>query len=314
MGTDLYPAWITREILPSDPQYLDALQLALTSQPRREASHDPSVLELVSQGETRAAIRPVVGSFAHRELAYAVAGVEAGGSVLLLIPFELVDPALAVEPIRLGLTLARCNSVSFAQVIAPSVPSKWDDMLSEAGFSWLTELVYLTRSIEKALPANHASTAAADLTWRTYSDQTAARFQEAVERSYEGSMDCPELLGLRSSRQSLDSHRAAGSFDPQFWFLLECAGEPLGVLLLARLRREPLIEVVYMGVTQAVRRNGVANILLEKAVQTASTQNANLILAVDVRNTPARRLYGRWGFEIIARRSAWIAKLVASEC
>jgi ribosomal protein S18 acetylase RimI-like enzyme len=68
------------------------------------------------------------------------------------------------------------------------------------------------------------------------------------------------------------------------------------------------LEIVYLGVAQPARKTGVANALLARAVQIARARNdALLMLGVDERNEPARRLYDRWGFLEAARKDVWIA-------
>ncbi len=62
-----------------------------------------------------------------------------------------------------------------------------------------------------------------------------------------------------------------------------------------------------MGVAQVARGTGVADAVMQRAVEAAGRVGANsLALAVDQRNTPARKLYGRWGFIEFAARDAWI--------
>jgi GNAT superfamily N-acetyltransferase len=63
-----------------------------------------------------------------------------------------------------------------------------------------------------------------------------------------------------------------------------------------------------MGVAQAARGTGVADALLQWAVETvARVGDVDMSLAVDADNTPARRLYERWDFVETGARDAWIA-------
>ena len=110
-------------------------------------------------------------------------------------------------------------------------------------------------------------------------------------------------------QQSLSSHRAVGVFDPATWFVLADGDQPQGVLLLSKVRREPVMEIVYMGVSQLARGSGVADLLMDQALRITAAKATSLILAVDARNEPAKRLYARWGFVEIARRAAWIATM-----
>ena len=105
----------------------------------------------------------------------------------------------------------------------------------------------------------------------------------------------------------LAGHRVAGAFDPELWSVAVREAQPVAVLLLSRLARQEAVEIVYMGVAQVARGTGVADAVMRRAVEAAGRVGANtLALAVDLRNTPARKLYGRWGFVEFADRDAWI--------
>lgn len=63
-----------------------------------------------------------------------------------------------------------------------------------------------------------------------------------------------------------------------------------------------------MGVAQAARGTGVADALLQWAVEAvARAGDVYVALAVDAKNTAARRLYERWDFVETGARDAWIA-------
>ena len=269
------------------------------------------LLESESAGELR--LRPVVGAYQHNILRVAVVGVESpGASNLLLIPFEL-DGQFELEGGLLALRRARELSGNYgillSQVIGPDRESKWDVILQEAGYIRLTDLVYMTRSACYESRNSSQRRLGRDQRWVTYSAEAEPLFCEAIGRTYVQSMDCPELTNVRTVQQSLSSHRAVGVFDPATWFVLADGDQPQGVMLLSKVRREPVMEIVYMGVSQLARGSGVADLLMDQALRTATANTTNLILAVDARNEPAKCLYARWGFVEIARRAAWIANL-----
>jgi ribosomal protein S18 acetylase RimI-like enzyme len=67
----------------------------------------------------------------------------------------------------------------------------------------------------------------------------------------------------------------------------------------------PVLELVYMGVMPAWRRRGVGTLLLRRALARCREVGAKEItVVVDVRNTPARRLYERFAFTTVAQREA----------
>jgi ribosomal protein S18 acetylase RimI-like enzyme len=314
MGREGADTFELRNIPAGDPSYLDALQLALTSRLREHAGYDRYVMDLVGQHNSDLILNPVVGLFADGRLIFAVAGLQSGGSVHVAVPWDRDVPAAGAEVIRLVLIDSRADGAVYAHTMAPARPSKWDESLRKSGFFRLTDLLYLLRPQSAATPPRGRSPMHNHAEWISYSTDVEPVFCDAIAQSYCGSLDCPELQDLRTPKQSLNAHRSVGVFDSQTWFVLVVGGRPLGVLLMSRVPHAPLMEIVYMGVSQGSRRTGVATILMDRAVHVAARFGASLILAVDERNQPARRLYERFGFECAGRRSAWIAKFAAGEC
>lgn len=307
MGASTNPYNI-REIPLDDPDWALAVEMASST---GSAERNPiGLLDGNCLGSSR--VRPVVGCFSPKGLCFAVAGVEAGRSNLLLIPFQNPNRESSVPVIRRALILSKSFGVVASQVIAATRPSIWDSLLCQSGFQAATELEYLIRPIHDTTLVAKRFKEESSANWISYSDATALIFVEALRKTYVGSLDCPEFQDMRNAEDSLDSHRAAGAFDPNHWQVMLCKGQPVAVLLLSRVRQDPWMEIVYMGVAQPYRRSGVADLLMQRSIGIADSCASGLILAVDVRNAPARRLYARYGFRSIARRSAWIAKLGAN--
>lgn len=312
------PAWSIHQLEPLDRCYLDALHLACVGRLSNRGDCDSAVRQLLSDAQAgRAQIRPVLAACRSGRPRVAVAGVESGGrSNVLLVPFDLSEEAertVGETLLQMALECSRSYGVVLSQVIGPAAPSLWDESLREAGMSRLTTLVYLSRttsSIEQpAIPPGHSE----EFSWMRFSTNTEHLFREAIEQSYVQSLDCPELSKLRTPAEALAAHRSVGLFDPNCWLVAMHGDRPKGVLLLAQLRQEPLFEIVYMGVAPEARGGLLANLLMQRAIEVATRNNAGLILAVDQRNVPARRLYERWKFVEVARKSAWIARSYANE-
>jgi len=106
-------------------------------------------------------------------------------------------------------------------------------------------------------------------------------------------------------------HKAVGEFDPALWFvLLEHHHEPVGVSLLNQSRNSDAIELVYFGLSPAVRGRGLADLLLRHALAAAAAHNAKaMTLAVDSRNAPALKLYHRHHFKDVCSRVALMRDL-----
>jgi ribosomal protein S18 acetylase RimI-like enzyme len=199
------------------------------------------------------------------------------------------------------------RGVHLSQILIDPRERPTIDAFLFAGYSVLAELVYLQTKIENCeqLPALPPG-------WSIvlYSSENHAIFAQTIAQSYQGSLDCPELNGMRSVEDVIAGHKAAGDFDPRLWFSVVENGQPLGVLLLNRSAGNPSVELVYIGTIPAARGRGVGDFLLRYARAVASLENRQyLSLAVDLRNTPALRLYYRHQLMRVGSRLALLRDL-----
>lgn len=195
-----------------------------------------------------------------------------------------------------------------------------------AGFMHVGNLTYLRRGPVSwiATPAPNLGDAAE---LRTFASLEAAAgrkaaeaaFGAALEASYEQTLDCPELCGLRSISDVLDSHRATGQFDPRLWWVMlggdaaaaPAERKPLGCLLLNPCKDQQTIELVYIGLAAEARGRGWAKPLLLHGMSVAlqGRRGYEVACAVDDRNTPARNLYASLGFRESGHRVALVKPL-----
>jgi ribosomal protein S18 acetylase RimI-like enzyme len=142
----------------------------------------------------------------------------------------------------------------------------------------------------------------------TYADERLPDFLRTLEATYEGSLDCPHLSGLRDTLDVFRGHQHTGIGHPSLWFLAYMDNEPVGILLMAGVVDRPCLEIVYMGVDARARGRRIGDALLSQAFSVARERRSEaLTLAVDGNNVYAWRLYRRWGFRETTRRRAWIA-------
>lgn len=144
-------------------------------------------------------------------------------------------------------------------------------------------------------------------------DQTLLR---VLEESYQETLDCPELCGLRETPDILASHYATGVFDPSLWFLVmlqEHGGEVArGCMLLSRVPEQRVMELVYIGLSPEVRGKGLGGRLLEFGVRIAAEARVDaMTCAVDCRNEPARKMYREHGFQGAGKRRAFVGRVDA---
>ena len=81
----------------------------------------------------------------------------------------------------------------------------------------------------------------------TYRPETHDFFRTAIEASYEGTLDCPALAGMREMEDVIEGHKGVGVFDPALWSVLLLDSKPAGCLLLAEIPSRRALETVYLG-------------------------------------------------------------------
>jgi ribosomal protein S18 acetylase RimI-like enzyme len=142
---------------------------------------------------------------------------------------------------------------------------------------------------------------------RIASEAGANALARALESSYEDTLDCPELHGLRNIDDVIESHRSTGEHDPSLWWVLLEQGEPRGALLLNPQGHAEGIELVYLGMAPSLRGRGIASRVFLRGIQKiAIRSNRTLTCAVDANNAPAIEFYSRFGFEAFQSREAYI--------
>ena len=139
------------------------------------------------------------------------------------------------------------------------------------------------------------------------------RLAAMLEQSYIGTLDCPQLNGVRPVDEILSGYRSVGQFDPARWLVVRDAGRDVGCLLLAEhahVGRTLIWEVVYMGLVPEGRGHGWGlEIVRYGQWLAAERQVPRMVLAVDAKNTPAIQMYAAAGFKAWDRRSAWLKVL-----
>lgn len=240
-----------------------------------------------------------------------VLGLQLKGRTVLMLPAPVGQNGLRAEETAAAfqacLTALEPTDFTFAQTILPLDQRALHEIIESAGFTRLTELIYLERDARYPwLDAPAAETA-----WLEYSSQSHAQFCDCILRTYEGTQDCPELIGMRTIEDTIASHMGAGPFDPALWNLLLHDGVPAGVLLCANHTRT--FEIVYTGLLPEYRGLGLGKILMRCAVAHARRRGVNhLTVAVDERNLAAIRLYEQHHFEPISRRIVHLMRSRAS--
>ena len=136
----------------------------------------------------------------------------------------------------------------------------------------------------------------------------------ALEKSYEGTLDCPELCGLRSIDDIIESHIATGSFEPSNWLLILKDDRPVGCCLLTHCPANASVELVYLGLGTEARGLGLGKRVLSHGIDRIRHLSVREVTcAVDTRNAPAIRLYESLGFSRFDSRVGFVAPLPISK-
>lgn len=233
-----------------------------------------------------------------------------GRASSVFIPNHLPDDRRAdqvVELLKESVRRASGRRVRLLQALVTPEAQSEQALYRRAGFSHLTQLIYLERDV--ASPVSRVPAAPA-VTWEAYAPRLHPEFARVVQSTYEGSLDCAALNGVRDIDDTLASHRATGEFDARNWLLARHGKEAWGAILMARIPERAALEVVYMGVVPYARKRGVGVALLRRAIEAARAQGCAVVtLTVDESNAPARRLYGLFGFQETSRRHVWMRVL-----
>jgi ribosomal protein S18 acetylase RimI-like enzyme len=207
--------------------------------------------------------------------------------------------------VQRGVAWLRQRGCKLGQALLPPHEAPLAAPLERNGFAHVTRLRYLRRPVHAAdqLPPEQPH-----LEWESYDEGDQALFHETLLRTYEGSLDCPEVNGVRDIGEIIAGHRAQGKHDPARWWLAREQGRAVGVLLLAEMPEWAAWDVSYVGVVPAARGRGIGRALMGRALAEAEDGGATQVtLSVDERNRPARGLYRSLGFEPYDQREVYLA-------
>jgi ribosomal protein S18 acetylase RimI-like enzyme len=194
-----------------------------------------------------------------------------------------------------------------AQVLIEPQDRLQQEAFAAGGFTLLAHLSYLERALPRRGPAARCPEG---VTVEPYALSMQPELERVLEASYEGTLDCPGLRGLRRTEDIVAGHMGTGEFDPALWTILRIDGRAEGVLLLNRATSSNTIELVYIGLAPNARGRGAGRFLLRHGLGliAGGTQRA-ITLAVDDDNAPALALYRSEGFRRVLRRIALICPL-----
>jgi ribosomal protein S18 acetylase RimI-like enzyme len=184
-------------------------------------------------------------------------------------------------------------------------------LLAAAGLESLTHVAHQWLDIE-TLPADQefeaGSLNCSTIVWRPAGDFSRLRLVGWLEKTFQQTLDCPALNGLRDSSQVLDGFLDGRPYRQvdELWEVLEFRGDIAGCLLLQQ-HKYGLMEIAYLGLLPAARGLRLGRQLVERAIRHAHQRSLrSIVAAVDEQNWPALNLYRQFGFQPQQRFEFWL--------
>jgi len=222
-------------------------------------------------------------------------------------PAEQQELGAVIDRVCTGLT-----STMLAQALLEAHERPVRQALVHAGFRDVGTLAYLRRPVPKAGEFAKVQDWPEGVKVRNWKPGDDAILGAALEESYEATLDCPELCGLRETSDVIASHRGTGTFDPKLWWIVMLEDRPAGAMLFNPSPEQGSIELVYLGLSPALRGRGVGRrLVMHGLAHLCGRREAWINCAVDRRNTPAMKLYDAVGFRAFAERMALVRPLRA---
>ncbi|MDA7950573.1 MAG: GNAT family N-acetyltransferase [Pirellulaceae bacterium] len=201
------------------------------------------------------------------------------------------------------------RQIRFGQLSFTEPTTAEETFLADYGFCKKTILQYLVASTT-ARPQFPQSR----LQFEPFTPSQTERLKETLEKTYLGSLDCPEATQLRPLDEVVAGYQEIGDYHPGRWFFLRQNGETVGCLLLNDHPSDQQWELVYFGLIPSARGKSLGQEVVDFAKwQGKRGGRDRIVLAVDERNQPALDIYRRLGFLQWERKVIYLGLLKPSD-
>jgi ribosomal protein S18 acetylase RimI-like enzyme len=196
------------------------------------------------------------------------------------------------------------TSIEMTQVFLSAPDPETVNVLRHIGFRHLADLLYMSCESQR-FPL--AAPIPGDLDYVPYAHTQRGRLMSIIARTYEGTLDCTALNGVRDIDHVINGYQATGVFRPENWFFVRGGNQDVGVLLLADHPKGRHWELMYMGLVPDVRGRAWGRQIARYAQWLAHRANIErIVVAVDAANVPAVAMYRSTGFELWDRRAVYV--------
>jgi ribosomal protein S18 acetylase RimI-like enzyme len=295
------------KIIPCPPQQLaEALALVLSDvAPGQRRAIAGQLLDV--NNPTDLTNEPLLVALRNGRLCGAAWGQRQPGHIAVFWPAQLVAGENEITALLLTEACVRVmdeTAIELTQALLSSRTAPPIPVLEAIGFTHLADLLYMSCEAGRFTAAAPTSP---DLKYLDYNPSRRNRFIEVIGQTYEKSLDCAALNGMRTIENVISGYQDTGVFRPENWLLVQARGQDAGVLLLADHPNAGHWELVYMGLVPGARRQGWGRQIAQYAQWLARVHKVQrIVVAVDAANTPAVRMYRLTGFEIWDRRTVYV--------
>jgi len=210
-----------------------------------------------------------------------------------------------------ALTIAACDwlrqsGVKVCQAFAP-FPERSDmASLERNGFRHVTQLVYLRRDVD--LEAGWGDAPEIPVNCIPCESKPSSEQLDVLLATHEATLDCPELNGLRTTEEVLESYFPGNQSSSSWWLTNGEENKPVGVFLFDKGPEPSVLELSYLGLIPSARGRGLGGAALSRINRIAGESGYHFVsVTVDARNEPALRLYQKYGFVETEKREVYLA-------
>ncbi len=206
----------------------------------------------------------------------------------------------------------RAASVRQIQAVVSATDHATTQIISASKFEILTRVTHLAvelanavlrdTPIESTAPIEHRL-----LHWGDARKLGKTELANLIANTFEDTLDCPSLNGLRSREETLDGFLDGLQLEQvEHWSVLFDSDKAAGCVLLAP-HPGKLMELAYFGLTKQYRGRNLGLQLVARAIRVAQNARANILAAaVDEQNWPALALYERFQFVRHKQHDIWL--------
>jgi mycothiol synthase len=195
------------------------------------------------------------------------------------------------------------TAAEMMQVFLSAPAAETVRVLKHVGFRHIADLRYMTAESSRfplAAPPG-------ELEYVSYNGTQRGRLLELVARTYEGTLDCRELDGVRDLDHVINGYQGTGVFRPENWLFVRSDGRDVGVLLLADHPKGRHWELMYTALVPEARGQGWGRQIARYAQWLGRGANIErIVVAVDAANWPAVAMYRDSGFELWDQRAVYV--------